>query len=85
MPSPFLQEANSGDGLFLSRRTVIPDVNNAQKELSPAAVSGLNPVNLGEGGRFGQPELLGAGCFCRANRISRPTWRQTFFAAFTMI
>lgn len=64
---------------------VICDVNDAQKGLSPAAVTGLKPVNLAEGARSGQPQLLGAGCCCTANRISRPTWRHFFFAAFTMI
>ncbi|KAA8583376.1 hypothetical protein FQN60_015922 [Etheostoma spectabile] len=49
-------------------------MKHPQRELSPAAVTGLKPVNLGEGARFGEPELLGAGCFCRANRISRPNW-----------
>lgn len=56
--------------------TIVSDVN-VQKKLSPAVI-GLKPVNLGEAGRLGQPELLGAGCFCRANRISRPTWRHFF-------
>lgn len=58
------KETNSTIGVCLSRRTITPDVHNAQKELSPAAVAGLKPVSTGEGEAGLDSRNSSSCCFC---------------------